>query len=80
MKILSFIGLGLGCIGIALAIYLHFEIVPNAEYAEAMPIDQYADQMVFDLYVGQRTEYGQYALLIGGLAFLCSIFPAVKRY
>ena len=34
MKILSFIGLGLGAIAISLAIYLHFVVVPEANAAE----------------------------------------------
>lgn len=79
MRILSFIGLGVGAIAISLALYLQFEIAPNAEYAESIDIQQDADQMLYDLYVGQQTSFGQLALLFGGLAFLVSIFPAIKR-
>ena len=79
MRILSFIGLGLGAIAIFLALYLHFEIAPLAEYAESIEIQQDADKMLYDLYSAQRTFFGQLALLSGGLAFLVSIFPALKR-
>ncbi|MDC1266541.1 hypothetical protein N8Z75_01045 [Crocinitomicaceae bacterium] len=34
---------------------------------------------MFQLYVGQRTFFGQLSLLLGGMAFLVSIFPAIKK-
>ena len=90
MKILSYIGMGLGVVAISLALYLHFEIAPNAEYAESVQAEEKTldynnsseergDQILLNLYIDQRTEFGQYTLLLGGLAFLVSIFPAVKR-
>ncbi|MDC1244377.1 hypothetical protein N8Z79_02845 [Crocinitomicaceae bacterium] len=90
MRILSFIGLGLGGIAIFLALYLHFEIAPLAEYAEELDVkvkpadylgspEEKGDLLLFQLYVGQRTFFGQLSLLLGGMAFLVSIFPAIKR-
>ena len=90
MKILSVIGLGLGVVATFLALYLHFEIVPQADDADAA-IERkmnsnttrnetyYAEFRSFDEIRSQKIDYGEYTLLLGGLAFLVSIFPAVKR-
>ncbi|MDG2152597.1 MAG: hypothetical protein P8K10_01530 [Crocinitomicaceae bacterium] len=90
MRILSFIGLGLGAIAIFLALYLHFEIAPQADGADAAIQRKmnsntirnevyYAEIRSLNEVRSQKTDYGQYTLLLGGLSFLVSIFPAVKR-
>ena len=88
MRILSFIGLIMGVIAIFLALYLHFEIAPNAESValEEKSADYVnsseglENQLLDGVYAAaQRTLYGLLALIFGGLAFLVSIFPAIKR-
>lgn len=88
MRILSFIGLIMGVIAIFLALYLHFEIAPNAESValEEKSADyvnsskELDDQLLDEVYAAaQRTLFGLLALIFGGIAFLVSIFPALKR-
>ena len=90
MKILSYIGMGLGVVAISMALYLYVEIVPESDGVDAaierkmesktMRNDAYyAEFRRLDEIRSQKIEYGEYTLLLGGLAFLVSIFPAVKR-
>ena len=89
MKILSYAGLGLGVLAAGLAIYLHFVIVPDVESKElaleiqsAMMNDEDDNIKVLraKLEEGRRKiEYGEYTLLLGALAFLVSVYPAIKR-
>ena len=91
MRILSFFGLVMGAIAIFLALYLHFEIAPNAEYAESVALEEKSadyvnssegldDQLLDGVYAtALRTLFGLLALIFGGIAFLVSIFPAIKR-
>lgn len=90
IKILSYAGLGVGLFAGAMALYLHFAIVPEADGAD-YSIERkmkskvtrndvyYAEFRSLDEIRSQKIEYGEYTLLLGGLAFLVSIFPAVKR-
>ena len=87
MRILSFIGLGMGILAAGLAIYLHFVVVPEANAAETTiemhdAIWDDGDISVFraiDEQRGLKIEYGEYTLLSGARAFLVSLFPAIKR-
>ena len=88
MRILSFVGLGIGVLAAGLAIYLHFVVVPDVEKQElaweiqSVMMNDEDDVTVFRAMDEQRRrkiEYGQYTLLLGALAFLVSVFPAIKR-
>ena len=88
MKILSYAGLGLGVLAAGLAIYLHFVIVPDVESKElALEIQSVMmnGEDVVPIYramaeeSGRKIEYGEYTLLLGALAFLVSVYPAIKR-
>ena len=81
-------GLGLGVLAAGLAIYLHFVIVPDVESKElALEIQSVMmnDEDVVPIYwamaeeSGRKIEYGEYTLLLGALAFLVSVYPAIKR-
>jgi len=90
MKILSYAGFGIGLIAGAMALYLHFVVVPEAHSAKNT-ISRITSSTMYDResqpaemealreQSGQNIDYGEYTLLLGGLAFLVSIFPAVKR-
>jgi hypothetical protein len=87
MRILSFIGLGMGILAAGLAIYLHFIVVPDAESKEiaieihdaVMDDDDVSVYRALDEQRHRKIEYGEYTLLLGALAFLVSLFPAIKR-
>jgi hypothetical protein len=80
----------LGVVATFLALYLHFEIVPQADGADAS-IERkinsnatrneayYAEFRSLDEIKHQKIVYGTMVLLAGGLAFLVSIYPAVKK-
>ena len=90
MKILSYAGFGMALIAGVMALYLHFVIVPEANGADAA-IERkinsnttrndvyYAEFRSLNEIRSQKIEYGEYTLLLGGLAFLLSIYPAVKK-
>jgi hypothetical protein len=90
MKILSYAGFGMGLIAGAMALYLHFVAVPEAHSAENT-ISRITSSTMYDResqpaemealreQSGQNIDYGEYTLLLGGLAFLLSIYPAVKK-
>ncbi|MFT6245493.1 MAG: hypothetical protein ACJA0U_000066 [Salibacteraceae bacterium] len=88
MKALGIIGVVVGIVALILGAYLHFSVVPAAEIAES------ADQLgaaLGDSYFGSpehhsntdimsaKIDIGEYTLLIGGVAFLLSIVPAIKK-
>ena len=88
MKILSYAGLGLGVLAAGLAIYLHFVVVPDVESKElaieiqSVMMNDEDDVSVYRAMNEQRRrkiEYGEYTLLLGVLAFLVSVYPAIKR-
>ena len=88
MKTLGIIGFIVGILALFMGAYLQFVIVPAAEIAES------ADQLgsaLGDSYYGSaehilnrnlmnaKTDIGEYTLLAGGIAFLLSIVPAIKK-
>ena len=88
MKVLGIIGLVVGIVALLMGAYLQFSIVPAAGVAETA--DELASSLG-DLYYGSpaelinrrdmeaKTEFGEYTLLVGGVAFLLSIVPAIKK-
>tara|TARA_B100001939_G_scaffold147067_1_gene127436 strand:- start:85 stop:423 length:339 start_codon:yes stop_codon:yes gene_type:complete len=85
MKVLSFVGLGLGVLAAGLAIYLHFVVVPDVESKElsieilSVMEDDVSVYRAMDEQRRRKIEYGEYTLLLGALAFLVSVYPAIKR-
>lgn len=88
MKILSYIGFGLGVLAAGLAVYLHFVVVPDVESKElaleiqSVMMNDEDDVSIYRAMAEERhkkIEYGEYALLLGALAFLVSVYPAIKR-
>lgn len=77
----------MGILAAGLAIYLHFIVVPDADKQELaiemhdvmMDDDDVSVYRALDEQRHRKIEYGEYTLLSGALAFLVSLFPAIKR-
>ena len=93
MRILGIIGAVLGVIAIFFAMYYIAVVIPTAESADAAmerilssrdynamdsPFDNPAYKMNFELR-SMKVDYGEYLMATGLLAFLLSIFPAIKK-
>ena len=89
MKTLAFIGVAVSIIALGLGAYLQFSVVPEGEEAElraeiAQSVDAEAyyaspqNRIDFDL-INAKTDVGEIVLLAGGIAFLLSIVPALKK-
>lgn len=89
MKVLGIIGVVVSVIALILGAYLQFAIVPAAEMAETSETIAYttmgeayygSPQQALDFAARDaKTSIGEIVLLIGGLALLLSIVPAIKK-
>jgi len=89
MKVLGIIGVTVAVIALGLGMFLQFSVVPEAESAESrmelastMYGDNYYENPVYraDQDIARsKVPVGEIVLLVGGLAFLLSIVPAIKK-
>ena len=87
MNLLSKIGASIGVASILMSGYLIFIIVPMAQIAESKlktlresevgwVSPEYRELMETE---GLQIDWGQYVLLMGGIAVLLSLYPAIKK-
>lgn len=88
MKILGIIGVVVGVLAVIMGAYLHFAIAPAADLAEtvinletSLSETYYgsAEHVLQRTIMGAKTDIGEYTLLVGGIAFLLSFVPAIKK-
>ena len=88
MKVLGIIGVIVGVAAILMGCYLQFAVAPEALIADAADEvgmllgDSYygtPQQILNQTAMEAKTDVGEYTLLAGGIAFLLSIVPAVKK-
>jgi len=87
IDLLGSIGAALSAVSAVMAAYLHFEVVPNARIAESKikllieSGNSFSDPQ-FGLLreiQGLQIDWGEYVLLAGAIAFLVSLYPAIKK-
>lgn len=89
MKILGLIGTAIAGVAAVMAGYLHFVVAENSAIADRK-IDALADMFGGEAYRSSeyadlldekyfKTDFGTYVLLVGGVAVLLSLWPAIKK-